>query len=69
MFLLKDPRERLIMNLKKEIKVLKSDNQILREHAHIAPDNKSPHDGTQPGELLTITTFSQMFYQCMSKMA
>ncbi|KAF6019863.1 KIF12 [Bugula neritina] len=43
-----DPRERLIMNLKKEIKVLKSDNQILREHAHIAPDNKSPHDGTQP---------------------
>ena len=32
------------MTLKKEIKVLKAENQLLREHAHIPSDVKSPRD-------------------------
>ncbi|XP_067931549.1 kinesin-like protein KIF12 [Watersipora subatra] len=41
-----DPRESFIMTLKKEIKVLKAENQLLRDHSHTG-DGKSPTDGSR----------------------
>lgn len=43
------------MTLKKEIKVLKAENQLLREHAHVPTDPKSSRgkDGQGNGETST----------------
>ena len=38
------------MTLKKEIKVLKAENQLLREHAHVPSEVKSPRDKGKQGE-------------------
>lgn len=49
LLLLQDPRERFIMTLKKEIKVLKTENQLLREHAHVPTEGKSPRASKKQG--------------------